>query len=65
MKSMALIITVLTLSAPLAANASVWTVSEELASNSSLTAPVKDGSVRICKASTTNVPDPDPYVVRG
>lgn len=65
MKSIALIITVLALSAPLAAHASAWTVSEELAGNSSLTAPVKGSPARICKDSRTNVPDPDPYVIHG
>lgn len=65
MKSLALIITVLALSAPLTAVASDWTISEQLASNTSSMAEAVGNPVYACNVCQTNVPDSDPYVIRG
>lgn len=64
MKSMALIITVLALSVPFAANASDWTISEQLASNTSLSAEAGSNPSHDCKVCQVSGPDSDPYVIR-
>ncbi len=64
MKSLALIITVLALTAPLTANASDWIVSEQLASNTSSTAEAGSNPAHACNCPA-HVHESDPYVIRG
>lgn len=64
MKSIALLFTILALSAPLTANAADWVVSEQLASNTLVTADSGNNTVHACSCQS-KATDSDPYVIRG